>query len=354
MRKTTTLLALLNSLAFLLVSNIILSGCGSSPSTPTKNTSTNDIIPPSIPSLPLMWVPMQEAKNRKNWFSTTDGSVRSKQAILTTLIGSNQRVSYPFPLQTFNNLITAIQNDNNNQGGNGVRVYFAAYDPTTAVQLSFQMGALKKNQLVLLFAPSKGIKQPDVGTYYALSLQDYQMHSLTANDIRIMKNIWVQDYISQIDNRTDNTGLASVVPHTTDNAIPSTSPVVYSDTRSIYYDSASFLEFFITEVNYQNSLRITAGQTSQIDGIAINFASVSGKGIGNNPFCLPTDFFQNRLIVMYQYLSSGNEYYIDTVAGFAKRTPQGCSALEERMHEKFSKVAASGDNGQLCPYNCNN
>jgi hypothetical protein len=283
--------------------------------------------------VPQMWVSKHYSKARVKMFSKGNypSGAPSKEAVLSKAVGGTHPLHYSYPAECFDKLIDLMQIDNSNNKGTGFRVYFGAYTGTTL-----------PNQLVLIFTASKGLHSPDFGNYYIFGPSDGMPQTIPAT----IAGGWIANYINTEDNPD---GLVKTLePGQPENKVPglSTSPSVYSDTRSIYYDSQNFVDFIQNERAYQDSNRISNPSKIKIESIEIDFAAYQRKGIGANPHGIKRQQFKDRLILQFEFVRNGKIFYIDDAKRFRKRHKP------YSFFENSNMKMLGGNNGQLCPPNC--
>jgi hypothetical protein len=281
-----------------------------------------------LQAVPQMWVSKTNSVNRTNQFGT-DGifkpGVPSKKTILNGIIGK-QSLGYLYTVGSFDALIKQVQEDNRKNNGNGVRLYFAAYNPKYKPK-GIDMSSLVKKQLILIFAPSTGLHGMDVGTYYMIGPGNDNVNQIPA---KIAKR-WMRYFIRKEDTKK---GLRQTVDPS--DPMNKMDDGTLTDTRSIFYDTTNFIAFMQTERSFQ----LTQNKIT-IDHIQVNFAALTNDGAGAE------GQWKDRMIVLYEFIVNEKIYYIDTAPGFCQRPNAPCSPTNV-----VTQGNKGGDNGQLCPPNC--
>ena len=275
--------------------------------------------------VPKMWVSKDVSRNRMDLFTT-------KKQILDLAIGGQHPDKYFFTIASVKDLIKQIESNYKVTRGQALNVYIAACDNDQ--DSTSPVGTMKKNQLVIIFAPAIKSKRVyhDIGTYYTINITDYSVHAIPVKD----KNAWVGNYINNIVG--DKTrGLASTIADSRENYTGQT----LSDTRSLSYLYSDFKDFITTEREFQDT-----SSTEPITGIDLCFAAYPDTGIGCNYYGYPLTDFKNRLLLQFEFTkkrgATDEIFYIDDLGGFENRSRDGLC----------NKVSLGGDNGQLCPPNC--
>jgi hypothetical protein len=268
----------------------------------------------------------------------------SKSAIFNGAVNGTHPGGYVYKVAAIDQLITYIQADNKAYNGVGIQMYFGSYHSTNA-PTDFSMGSTIDKQVILIFSGTA--INPSTGTpnYYVISPVDQQAHKIP----NTMKNDWCNYFYANEDNPT---GLPSTLQP---NAPENQSSGVPTDTRSIYYDTSSFVDFLQRERKYQDTNRINNPSKIVIDQIGIYFAAYPNTGIGANPHSIPPTSLKNRLFVIYEFMRGGQIFFIDDAADFCQRQGSPCYNTNVKLKLKRGRVVYvvdGGNNGQLCPPSC--
>jgi hypothetical protein len=281
--------------------------------------------------VPLMWVPLGYSQARTTQFSSgtfASPSAQSKEDILNSIIKGTHPLNYTYPIATYTQLVNKLIADDITFKHAGIRLHFAAYDPTHPAPKRIVMTGVMDKQLLLIFSASDTSAGTKEQNFYFIGPNDGVVYTLPDTTV----TAWVQHYVDWDD--TPN-GLVTTVDHNDNgNRVPPGQAAVYTDTWSIYYDSLSFKDFLITERDYQ------IGMGRNIDHIAMEFAAYTNQGnyLGG---------FKGRMIILYEFILNNSIFYIDTTSEFPQRYDNPACPKPLDYWRKHG-----GDNGQLCPPNC--
>jgi YHS domain-containing protein len=218
----------------------------------------------------------------------------------------------------------------------GLRVYFAAFDPTEIPDQP-SIDDIKHKQVLQIYAPTD-VDGKDIGQYYYFG-SDKKPHRFKKNS-NDAKPGWI-NYFEMIEAQT---ALVSTLNPSANRREYNNG--VTTDTKSILYCYADFIDYLRTERLYQDSIRNLI-KKPVIDTIEVDFASFLASGWRGSPH---PGWFKNRLHVLFEFKSEGATVTIqDNLDDFNNRYKNAgvaapkCDILKNK----------GGDNGQLCPpYNC--
>jgi hypothetical protein len=314
-----------------------------------------------IRPLPQMWIEKDSCQGKINYFATQHypkSSSKTKKEIFDNLLPTGGTILHPLyydlPIDAFNSLVSAINTFD------GVRIYFASYDQsnTPVNERQFMDPVTKNGQIVLIFTGTSlntgsnddARNYKDVGGYYVLLPNDKVIHVIGLNT----KNSWVASYLKNAVGAPVDGKLASTIDNVRSNIYKNT---ILSDTRDVHYKKTDFLDFFQQEIKYQASSTGNHTHTNSIDGIRANFAAYNKIGIGaNRQGIYHREYYKNRLLIVFQFLVNQKVLYLEDTDNFSERSDEVIHSLMQlhpNYKKTFIKKIYSGDNGQLCPYNCN-
>jgi len=303
--------------------------------------------------VPFMWVSTTESDNRKDWFKNgkmTAGSV-TKQQVLDLAInnGHPHPNFYSYSVTDFDAMLKMMTDDAQAQGKLviGLRIYFGAHDSQHEPDGGFIDHNTPDKQVILIYAPTDAAAK-DIGNYYFFAPNGKPRPFKKTGSYPDGANLnrsWLGLYRTSI----GGAGLVNTLEAGAKENVDNINNGKISDTKSLLYCFADFLDFIQVERAYQDNLR---KPLAQIDEIEIDLAAYTNAGVLSGT---EKSKFKGRLHILFEFKSRGNIVNIDSSTDFSCRMENAGKADTNCNFSPFiiSKHRDAGDNGQLCPpYNC--
>jgi hypothetical protein len=272
-----------------------------------------DVIP-----LTTMFVDKNTNNQRAAEFLT---AIPSKYEKLSAVNGK-QDIVINYTQKAMEKLFKAINTTDGDDSG--IRVYFARYNACLDNALP---DPVKENQLIVLF--TKEVKKSAPRNYFFINANDDALYYVDS----VCAEKWIRDFIKK-----NQPGLRTTINDVPENA-DATSPVGYSDTKSIFFRKGQIDSSFNKEEEYQ--LR---KHGIRIKGYQLLFSAYSNEGDERGRH-------KNRLHIQFNYLydreGKTEILFLDDQEDY------GC---RREASEKAVQIAAPKkmliNNGQLCPTHC--
>lgn len=292
------------------------------------------------PDLPCMFLDSVTSKSHVRSFSSEPYGKVTKQQVFDAAYGGAHPKGYICTVGVMDELIRKLKAIDPKVAG--FRIYFGAYGGETTGGLGTVMAGVKKNQVILIFAATPGLNEEDYNKYYVISSKGSSVFNVSKS----VAQKWVNNYFDSINNVR---GLVSTIQIGDSNNLVLHNDILrVSDTKSLYYDTANFSDFMITERLYQNERGRQEGKKN-IDTIQIDFAAYPANGIGPNIYGRRHEEFRSRLIVQFEFIRDGRIEYIDPPQEESRRRERKCPLNNAAAIVPLSRFA---NNGQLCPSQC--
>ncbi|MBI2730149.1 MAG: hypothetical protein HYX40_05260 [Sphingobacteriales bacterium] len=295
-------------------------------------TLVNTLWGQSPATLPYMFLNDARTTNRQLAFGNHKLKVLS-DIIKETSPGKNHPRKYVYPIVSFDALINLIEPEIGDPKNDGMRVYFGAFT-TNNCPADLLNGWALPNQVVLIFAAKN-----TAANFYVFDTFNAPLKITAAYKDELINN-YLANIVTHKVGGAEKGLLSTIDVNATENHEGESLGNPPLDTKHIYYTWEHFKEYFRTERDYQNK-QYAPGYT---DGVEIGFAAIPSTGLATDEHpCKNDGRFKKRLHIVFNFCHQGKPFKFKTNG--REFHPSDCS-----KHPLY----LSGDNGQLCPYSCNN